>query len=205
AGSRDLGTTGAALDAVVARRTAGAQRAVILPLVTESDAADGTLCAIGNEWTRRKFDGDFYLSPLRSDGLPAASLVFVQSRDGNTVAQDPSTLGGGEADTHLIYEGLSRVAADAVLGGAGTLHGGTVRSSWHPGIVRLGADLGLPRHPMQIIATRKGMPLDDRLMFNVPHLRVALITSPAGAEAMRRGLAARPWVTPIATTDVRTA
>ena len=31
----------------------------------------------------------------------------------------PSSLGGGDADKHLIYEGLSRVAADAVLAGAG--------------------------------------------------------------------------------------
>ena len=37
--------------------------------------------------------------------------------DGNTGAADPSTFGGGETDKHLIYEGLSRVAADGVLAG----------------------------------------------------------------------------------------
>src|SRR3954462_382954 len=87
---------------------------------------------LGNPWTRRLFDGDFYLAPVRFD-VPATSLVFVQSRDGNTGARDPSSLGGGETDKHLIYEGLSRVAADGVLAGADTIRGGDVLLSvWHP-------------------------------------------------------------------------
>jgi hypothetical protein len=88
---------------------------------------------IGNDWTRRLFDGDFYRSPRGAAGRPLTSLVFVQSRDGNTVASDPTTLGGGETDQHLIYEGLSRVDADAVMAGAGTARGeNTVFSVWHP-------------------------------------------------------------------------
>ena len=68
---------------------------------------------------------------------PACHLVFVQSRDGNTGARDPSLLGGGDTDKHLIYEGLSRVAADAVLSGAETIRGGhLVMSVWHPELVR---------------------------------------------------------------------
>ena len=70
--------------------------------------------AIGNAWSRLHYDGDFYLPALPRD-VPAVSLVFVQSRDGNTASPHPERLGGGAADTHLIYEGLSRVAADAVL------------------------------------------------------------------------------------------
>jgi hypothetical protein len=62
--------------------------------------------AIGNAWTRRLFDGPFYLSAAPRDGVPVTGLVFVRSRDGNTVAKDPGTLGGGEADRHLVYEGL---------------------------------------------------------------------------------------------------
>jgi len=52
--------------------------------------------------------------------------VFVQSRDGNTGARDPSSLGGGDTDKHLIYEGLSRVASDAVVAGAETIRGGNI-------------------------------------------------------------------------------
>ena len=74
----------------------------------------------------------------RRNDLPSANLVFVQSRDGNTVDGDPSVLGGGEADKHLIYEGLSRVAADAVLAGARTIRGGDlVLSMWRPELVAL--------------------------------------------------------------------
>ncbi len=88
--------------------------------------------------------------------------------DGNTVTNDPSTLGGGRIDKHLIYEGLSQVAADAVLSGANTIGGDIVFSVWHPELVRLRAALGKPRHPIQIVATIRGLDLDEHLLFNVP-------------------------------------
>ena len=123
----------------------------------------------------------------------------MQSRDGNTGATDPASLGGGEADKHLIYEGLSRVAADAVLAGAETVRSGNiVLSTWRPELVELRRSLGLPRHPIQIVATLRGLKLDDGLLFNVPELRVILLTLPAGSELMRTQLADRPWVMPIA-------
>ena len=112
------------------------------------------------------------------------------------MAGNPSTLGGGEADKHLIYEGLSRAAADGVLSGAATIRGSDlVFSVWHPELVALRASLGLPRHPMQIVATLHGLDLEHGLMFNVPELRVTVITGARGADAMRDGLAARPWIT----------
>jgi riboflavin biosynthesis pyrimidine reductase len=126
---------------------------------------------------------------------PACSLVFVQSRDGNTVAADPADLGGGDTDKHLIYEGLSRVAADAVLAGAATVRGsGQVLSVWHPELVALRASLGLPRHPIQIVATLRGIDLDGTMMFNVPHIPVVLLTTTGTASSMRTAIAARPWV-----------
>ena len=184
-------------EAFSARKAREAREAAIDRLRTEWDR-DGREAAIGNEWSRAMFDGPFYVSRRVSEALPATSLVFVQSRDGNTGAKNPSTLGGGEADKHLIYEGLSRVAADAVLGGAGTVRGGDiVLSTWHPELVSLRASLGLPRHPMQIVATLRGTPLDDGLIFNVPEIRVALITVASCVDAMRDALAARPWITPV--------
>lgn len=183
--------------AFAARKEAEARAAAIAPLVTDIDTGGAGLRTIGNEWSRSLFDGPFYVSGPR-DERPATSLVFVQSRDGNTVAKNPSTLGGGEADKHLIYEGLSRAAADAVLSGARTIHGGdVVLSTWHPEMVRLRASLNLPRHPVQIVATIRGMPLERELMFNVPELRVLLLTVPDAVERMRRSLEARPWVTPL--------
>jgi hypothetical protein len=108
----------------VERKEAEAARAVLSPFVTEVDQPPADVISIGNAWTRRLFDGPFYVSASPSNEVPSTSLVFVRSRDGNTGAADPSSLGGGEADKHLIYEGLSRVAADAVMAGAETVRGG---------------------------------------------------------------------------------
>jgi len=184
---------------LVARKEAAARDAAIAAFITDADRPDAALVAMGNAWSRTMFDGPFYLSAALSLDLPATSLVFVQSRDGNTGATDPASLGGGEADKHLIYEGLSRVAADAVLAGAETVRSGNiVLSTWRPELVELRRSLGLPRHPIQIVATLRGLKLDDGLLFNVPELRVILLTLPACSELMRTQLADRPWVMPIA-------
>ncbi|HYM25841.1 MAG TPA: dihydrofolate reductase family protein, partial [Vicinamibacterales bacterium] len=125
------------------------------------------------------------------------SLVFVQSKDGNTGAKNPASLGGGQADAHLIYEGLSRVAADAVMAGAETIRGGNiVFSVWHPELVALRAMLGLPRHPTQIVATLRGLNFEG-LIFNVPEIPVLLLTVPTCTDLMLTELAERPWITPV--------
>ena len=179
----------------VARKEAEAARAVLFPFVTEVDQPPADVIPIGNAWTRRMFDGPFYLSAAPSNELPSTSLVFVRSRDGNTGAADPSSLGGGEADKHLIYEGLSRVAADAVMAGAETLRGGrVVLSIWHPELVALRASLRLPRHPVQIVATLRGLDFHGRL-FDTPQLRVVIVTVGACTELMITPVANRPWMT----------
>jgi riboflavin biosynthesis pyrimidine reductase len=183
--------------AFVAKKEADAARARFSPLLTEIDARPAGAMAIGNDWTRRLFDGDFYVSPPTGD-RPSTSVVFVQSKDGNTGATNPSALGGGETDKHVIYEGLSRVAADAVMAGAGTIRGGKiVLSVWHPELVELRASLGLPRHPIQIVATLRGLPFEESLILNVPELPVILVTIPTWAALMHAYLEARPWITPV--------
>jgi riboflavin biosynthesis pyrimidine reductase len=164
------------------------------PYKTAFDAHPVDAVPIGNNWTRQLFDGEFYLSP--PDAVrPACSLVFVQSAEGNTGAANPSTLGGGNTDTHLIYEGLSRVAADAVMAGAETARGGRmIFSVWHPELVRLRAALGKPRHPVQIIATMRGIDLEHELLYNVPKIPVLLVTVSACRTLMGQGLSARPWI-----------
>jgi riboflavin biosynthesis pyrimidine reductase len=191
-------------DALEKRKTSEAIAARIEPFTTEVDQPDASVAAIGNAWTRHLFDGSFYVPAPASSERPAANLVFVRSRDGDTVAKNPQALGGGEADKHLIYEGLSRVAADAVLGGHATIRDGElILSVWHPELVALRASLRLPRHPAQIVATLEGVDLDRGLMFNVPVLRVFIMTVARGAAAMRDGLALRPWIIPIVMADAR--
>jgi riboflavin biosynthesis pyrimidine reductase len=180
--------------AFVQRKTREAIAAKLSPYVTEYIAADPRLVAIGNQWSTTHFDGPFYVSPPRSD-RPSCSLVFVQSADGNTGANNPSLLGGGAVDLHVVYEGLSRVAADAVLAGAKTVRGERVLFSvWHPAMVELRQSLGLPRHPTQIVATARGCQLDAALLFNVPEVPVILLTTDAGHAAMATALIERPWI-----------
>lgn len=188
-------------EAVVRRRTREALAAELLPFETVEIGAIHDLDAVGNRWTRQLFDGDFFLSRLSrvTCDVPATDLVFVQSSDGNTGARNPSLLGGGETDKHLIYEGLSRVAADGVLAGAETIRGShVILSVWHPQLVELRAALGLPRHPIQIVATLGRLKFDDTLLLNVPELPVIVICTPVWVEQMKHDLERRPWVQTIA-------
>jgi riboflavin biosynthesis pyrimidine reductase len=193
------------------RKVREAESAALTPLATLEDRA----CApdwieVGNAWTRGLYAGPFYLpADTGHDGgaVPLVSLVFVQSRDGNTGADDPGELGGGPVDRHLVYEGLSRVAADAVLAGGKTAEGEEVFFSvWHPQLVSLRAELGLPRHPAQIVVTGSGcVDLDRSLVFNAPDVPVFILANPGGCLRLEYAASRRPRVelVPIQGTDLK--
>jgi riboflavin biosynthesis pyrimidine reductase len=132
----------------------------------------------------------------------------VQSRDGNTGAADPDVLGGGPTDKHLIYEGVSRVASDAVMAGAATAEGGrTFFSVWHPQIVALREALALPRHPAQIVLTGRGrIDLERTLLFNVPDVPVYVIAAPAACERLEVAVSRHDSIelVPMIADDLRT-
>jgi riboflavin biosynthesis pyrimidine reductase len=178
-------------DAFAARKTREAVEAPLFPLITELDRSSGfSRTPIGNDWTHRLYDGPFHQS---ADGV---SLVFVQSKDGNTGADNPEDLGGGPIDKHLIYEGLSRVAADGVMAGAKSVGRTVFFSVWHPELVALRKSLALPRHPAQVLLTGSARAdLDELLVCNVPTVPVFILTSPAGRHRLREAAAKRPWMT----------
>ena len=95
-------------------------------LAEEAGGAD--LLSFGNAWTRRLFDGDFHRSAgPASPELPSVSLMVTESQ--------PATFGA--TVPHLLHEGLTRVDADAVLGGIGEAGGGDqICSVWHPELVQ---------------------------------------------------------------------
>jgi riboflavin biosynthesis pyrimidine reductase len=165
---------------------------------TRSAAPRADLIPLGNTWSCRLFDGPFFRSDITDPLLPAVSLVFVQSRDGNTVTvtDNPSHLGGGEGDKHLIYEGLSRVDADGVLAGSTTVRSERmVLSIWHPELVRLRLERGRLRHPAQVIVTdRADLAIDRALMFQVPELRVFIATKSPAVAALQKRVVDRPWI-----------
>jgi len=199
----------ARFNAFVNRKTTAASTAHIPGYDTvESRGAVLGLGAIGNSWTRRLFDGPFFESASPDESLPAVSTVFVQSADGNTGTDTPMELGGGLTDKHVIYEGLSSVHADAILTGASTIRGEQmVLAVWHPELVALRVSLGLARYPAQVVATRSGtLDVDASLLYNVPELRVFILTEDEGARALRPYTEKRPWIRVLSagpTSDVR--
>jgi riboflavin biosynthesis pyrimidine reductase len=178
--------------ALAERKTRQAAAARLSPLETLVDEPPPGFEPLGNPWTRRLFGGDFYLAPERFT-VPAVSLASVQSPDDNRAADPPAL--GGETSWHLVHEGLARVAADAVLAGAGTIRGrDVVFSIWRSELVDLRDVMRLPRHPVQIVATLEGLSFDQTLLLNVPELPVVLLTVRACAARMEPELARRPWI-----------
>ena len=160
------------------------------------DLQFGTFRAIANTWSRTLFDGDFYRSTYVNLDIPVTNLVIVESQEGNTGADDPATLGGGQTDKHLIYEGLSRVDADAILAGATTARNDElILSVWHPELVALRRDLGRTRHPAHaIVSSRSALHIETALMFQVPEIPVYLVTASDAAWSLRLQVATRPWI-----------
>ena len=179
------------------RKTREAISARLVPLQTiEDHSASFATQQIGDSWTREYYDGPFHVPSWEKGAAPFVSLVFVQSKDGNTATDHPEELGGGPVDKHLIYEGLSRVAVHAVLAGAKTADDEhTFFSVWHPAFVALRRELGLPRHPAQVIITgRGGMNIDASRIFNVPEVPVYVVAGPIGCRALERVISHRTWV-----------
>ncbi len=173
----------------------------IRPLVTIQDRADEfPVTPIGNEWSRRHFGGPFYVHDA-PPVTPAISLVFVQTRDGNTGASNPEDLGGGPTDKHLIYEGLSRVAADGVLAGASSIGHSVFFTITHPELVALRLELGLPRHPAQMVMSKDGNFDLDARVFTTPDVRVLLLAGEQCLKKVEGEFARRPWITVIPARD----
>jgi riboflavin biosynthesis pyrimidine reductase len=141
------------------------------------------------------------MSSMRRRSTPAISLVFVQTRNGNTGAKNPEDLGGGPTDKHLIYEGLSRVAADGVLAGASSVGHSVFFTINHPELVALREQLGFPRHLAQMVMSKDGnFDLDARI-FTTPETPVFLLAGDQCVKKVSRAIARRPWITLVAIND----
>lgn len=186
---------------VEARRTRKAAAPLERVQTVEDRSAAMPVRGIGDAWSTQAFDGPFFeTAPDRS---LSTGVVFVRSRDGNTATRNPAALGGGAVDEHLLYEGLTRVAADAVLAGAGTLHPDALFTLWRPELVALRERLGLPRHPAQVVMSAEGsVRPDDVLLFNLPEIPVYLLTTPRGRDRLAAALERRPWMTAIAASSL---
>jgi riboflavin biosynthesis pyrimidine reductase len=164
-------------------------------LVTIEDRAkDFALTSFGNEWSRKYYDGAFHVHSA-PPGLPAMSLVFVQSHNGNTSARDPADLGGGPTDKYLLYEGLTRVAADAVLAGAGSIGPKVFFTITHPELIALRRDLGFPQHPVQMVISNDGNVDLSSAALSTPDARAIILAGDGCVRKLSEEIGRRPWVT----------
>jgi riboflavin biosynthesis pyrimidine reductase len=182
------------------RKEEAALAAPLAGLTTLAEEAGGAdLLSFGNAWTRRLFDGDFHRSVgAASPDLPSVNLIVTEPQPGAepiTMAVAPAATFGATVP-HLLHEGLTRVDADAVLGGitaASTGH--EICSVWHPELVKLRAERGLPRHPVQVVVTDScDVPFDRCRLFQEPSLQVIVVTRSSLVSKARSRLRERPWV-----------
>jgi riboflavin biosynthesis pyrimidine reductase len=166
----------------------------------EDRSGEWPVTPIGNEWSRRYYDGPFHVFDAPGD-TPAISLVFVQTKDRNTGARNPADLGGGPTDLHLLYEGLTRVAADGVLAGASSAGHNVFFTISHPELVALRAELGLPRHLAQMVLSKDGHVDLSARVFTNPDVPVFVLAGPQCVGRVCEEVARRPWITMIPTED----
>ena len=164
----------------------------------EDRSSQWPVTPIGNEWSRDHYGGPFHVFDAPPD-RPAISLVFVQSRSGNTGASNPADLGGGPTDLHLIYEGLSRVAADGVLAGASSVGHDVFFTINHPELIALRSQLGLPRHLAQMVLSKDGNVDLSARVFSTPDVPVFLLAGDRCVARVCEEVARRPWITTIPT------
>ena len=178
-------------------KQSAAERTAFVPFETwAEDTGRVHLLPLGSPWTRTWFDGPFYRSAgPRAPDLPVVTLLHdwpaTEPHGGNKPAP-----GADDTVRHLIHEGLTRVDADAVLGGLGVVREPHfVGSVWHPELVALRQARGLSRHPLQVVVSESGrLPFDECLLFDEPSLRVVVVTATRSVEAVRERLGTRPWI-----------
>lgn len=181
------------------RKQEAAVAAPLTGFTTIAEEAGGAdLLSFGNAWTRQLFDGDFHRSAgPASPELPSVSLLLTDVSAAAAGSREPDWVAAlGATVPHLLFEGLTRVDADAVLGGMATAtERNQVCSVWHPELVELRAARGLPRHPVQVLVTDTAdVAFDECLVFQEPSLRAIVVTRDSLARAARSRLRQCPWV-----------
>lgn len=144
---------------------------------------------------RSSYGGDLWI-PLRP-GRPTVVVNFVTTLDGVVSYATDEAAGGGEIsgffEPDRFVMGLLRSVADAVVIGAGTVRAGN-GETWTPASIHppsadasasLRRALGLTPQPLTVVVTGSGaLDLTHRGLAD-PELPVLIITTDAGAGALR--------------------
>ena len=146
---------------------------------------------------RELYDGDLSLSTSPVD-RPFVIANFVSTLDGVASYEikgqaDGSTISGGDIADRFIM-GLLRASVDAIVVGAGTIRDVSPESLWipeytYPDAKHLFSEyrvnvLHKPEYPLLVVVSGSGRLELDRAIFRTPGMRTAVITSPAGRDAL---------------------
>lgn len=149
------------------------------------------------------YDGDLQFPA--ADGGPYVIANFVSTLDGVIsfnmpgLASGAEISGSNEAD-HFVM-GLLRASADAIMVGARTIHDVEPDSLWtaeysYPSAKGLYDDyrintLGKTRFPIVVVVSGSGNLELERAVFRTPEVRVVIVSTAAGLDALTRAGAAR--------------
>ncbi|HEV2464763.1 MAG TPA: dihydrofolate reductase family protein [Acidobacteriaceae bacterium] len=152
---------------------------------------------------RQLYDGDLQFPAEGQE--PYVIANFVSTLDGVIsfslpgIASGAEISGSDEAD-HFVM-GLLRASADAIMIGARTIHDVEPDSLWtaefaHPASRRLYEDyrinpLGKPRFPIVVVLSGSGHLELERAVFRTPDVRVLIVSTAAGRDALTKAGAAR--------------
>ena len=151
---------------------------------------------------RELYDGDLHLHTSAA-ARPLVIANFVSTLDGVVSYEIKDNSGGatisGSDPADGFIMGLLRASADAVMIGAGTLHGVSAKSLWtpeytYPDAKRLYAEyrvnsLRKPEYPLPAIVSGSGQVELERAIFRTPAMHAVVITTSAGRDELtRRGV-----------------
>ncbi|MFZ0294756.1 MAG: dihydrofolate reductase family protein [Candidatus Sulfotelmatobacter sp.] len=148
---------------------------------------------------RELYDGDLRFRKSSAD-RPFVIANFVSTLDGVVSygikgRAGGSTVGGSDTADGFIM-GLLRASADAVIVGARTVHDVSPEALWIPEYTYPAAKhlfteyrvnvLHKPEYPQLVVVSGSGRLELERAIFRTPGVRTAVITTPAGRDALTR-------------------
>lgn len=159
------------------------------------------------------YDGDLQFPVV--DQRPYVIANFVSTLDGVISFNVPGLASGAEIsgsnDADHFVMGLLRASADAIIIGSRTIHDVEPDSLWtaeysHPSSKEHYEDyrmntLGKARFPIVVVVSGSGILELERAVFRTPDVRVVVVSTAAGRDALTRAGAARLSNVEIVTLD----
>ena len=187
-------------DAFAARKRKAAETARLpgYTTVAADDTGGAGLEPIASPWTAALFDGPFFETPSPDPALPGSQYGVRAGRGReHRHAKPGESRRRGQRHAPDLRGAVARARGCRPDRREPPFTAARWSSaSGTPSWCACAEDLGLPRHPAQIVATRSGrLGIASELLFNVPEVPVFILTTAPGAAALNPRVEARPWIT----------